>query len=216
MIDEGRVLMRRADPSALGLADFAVTTFLASLYNIVGGAIMPLAAFFVLALCFGGLAEFVAGLFEYGRENTFGATVYTSYGALYLALAGFGWLVLEGHIAGAAIRLGLAWIVLAYAAMNLTFLLESMWINRIVSLVFLAIEATEILLVIGYFSGEMAGTGLVAIAGGVGILTALLAWYASGAALVNGMAGTTVLPVGEPAARHITEETIPSFRRHAA
>ena len=216
MIDEGRMLMRRADPSALGLAAFAVTTFLASLYNIVGGAIMPAAAFFVLALCFGGLAEFVAGLFEYGRENAFGATVYTSYGALYLALAAFGWLGLQGHIAGLAIRLGLGWIVLAYAVMNLMFLVESIWIDAATSLVFLATEATEILLVIGYFSGEMAGTGLVAIAGGVGILTALLAWYASGAALVNSMAGTTVFPVGQRAVRQITEDTVSSFRRHAA
>jgi succinate-acetate transporter protein len=67
-----------------------------------------------------------------------------------------------------------------------------------VFLVFLTLEITEILLFLGNFLGEAAGTGLVALGGYVGILTALVAWYASAALLINGMTGRTVLPAGAP------------------
>ncbi len=205
----------RADPSALGLAAFAVTTFLVSLYNIVGEAGMPLVAFFIFALVYGGLAEFVAGLFEYRREETFGATVYTTYGAFYLGLAAFGLLTLLGKVPMAAIPMALGWILLAFGAVNLFFLMWSTRVSVAVFLVFLGVEATEILLLIGYFMGSGAGMGLVAIGGGVGILTAILAWYAAGAAMINGMVGRHVLPVGSPLWGELEPMAAPLREQHA-
>ncbi len=89
----------------------------------------------------------------------------------------------------------MAWILLASAVLKLYFLMWSPRVSGAVFLVFLGIEATEILLLIGYFMGATAGQGLVAIGGGIGILTAILAWYAGGAAMINGMVGRHVLPV---------------------
>jgi len=190
-----RARIREADPSALGLAAFAVATFLAGLYNV--GANVPLTAFFAMALCYGGVAQFVAGLFEYRRENTFGATVFTSYGALYVAAAGLTWMVVTDRITAGTWRLGFGWILLAYAIVNLGFLIESAWISKALALMFLGIEITEILLFIGCFAGQAAGTGVVAIGGAIGILTAVAAFYAAWAALLNS-AGRDVLPVGTP------------------
>ena len=200
MVEE-KSSVRRADPSALGLAAFAATTFLVSVYNVMGGGTMPLLAVFLFAGFYGGLAQFVAGLFAYRREDTFGATLFTSYGAFYLALATFGGLMLRGSIVpGPGIERGLAWSLVAYGVVTLGLLLQSFWMNRALSLVMFGIEITEILLLIGYFRGETAGAGLVIAGGVVGLATALIAWYASVAALVNSMAGSDVLPVGHATA----------------
>ncbi len=213
---EDKVVMRRAEPSALGLAAFAVTTFLVSLYNIVGRGDMPLVAFFLLACFYGGLAQFVAGLFAYRKEDTFEATFFTSYGALYLAFAAMGGLLLRGSIVpGLALDRGVAWILLAYAVVTLGFLLQSVWMNQTLSLLMIGIEATEILLLIGYFRGDTAGIGIVIAGGVVGIATALVAWYASVAALVNSMAGSDVLPLGHAAPGPNVHSLFPAQHRAA-
>ena len=70
-----------ADPAPLGLAAFALTTFLLSLFN---AGLLPevgIAVVFPLAAFYGGLAQFVAGIMEFRNNNTFGATAFTSYGA---------------------------------------------------------------------------------------------------------------------------------------
>jgi hypothetical protein len=59
-------------------------------------------------------------------------------------------------------------------------------------------EITEILLFIGFFAGQSAEHGLVMIGGWVGVLTALVAWYASAAGVANEMAQRPVIPVGGP------------------
>jgi succinate-acetate transporter protein len=67
-----------------------------------------------------------------------------------------------------------------------------------VFLVFLTLEVTEILLFLGFFAGQAAGDGLVMVGGWVGVLTALVAWYASAAGVANAMAERPVVPVGRP------------------
>ena len=68
-----------------------------------------------------------------------------------------------------------------------------------VTLVFLTLEITEILLVIGFFRLANGGSDYWLHAGGwAGIVTALVAWYASAAGVVNGMSPRAVLPVGRP------------------
>src|SRR5271166_6259668 len=76
-----------ADPAPLGLAGFALTTFVLSAVN--AGLIPKPAEPVVLGLAFGygGLAQFCAGMWEFQRNNTFGATAFTSYGAFWIAFA---------------------------------------------------------------------------------------------------------------------------------
>jgi succinate-acetate transporter protein len=74
-------------------------------------------------------------------------------------------------------------------------LLWSAGVNAAVFVVFLTLEATEVVLFIGVFAGN---ANIVKIGGYVGILTALCAWYTSAAGVGAGVAGRPVLPVGKP------------------
>ena len=95
----------------------------------------------------------------------------------------------------AAAQKDVGWILLAFAIFNTYMLLWSSMVNAAVFAVFLTLEATEIVLFIGNFA---ANANIVKIGGYVGILTALVAWYTSAAGVGNGVAGRTILPVGQP------------------
>ena len=76
-----------ADPAPLGLAGFALTTFVLSAVN-AGWLPKPGEPVVLgLAFAYGGLAQFCAGMWEFKRNNTFGATAFTSYGAFWIAFA---------------------------------------------------------------------------------------------------------------------------------
>jgi uncharacterized protein len=198
MADDAKSKQTVADPAPLGLGAFALTTFILSAHNAFGGGVTPLLAFYGFAIFYGGLAQFMAGMFEFRNHNAFGATAFTTYGAFWMGLAGFVTLILMGKVSGPDTARSLGWILLAFAVFNTYMLFWSSRLNAAVFLVFLTLEITEVLLFIGNFLGEDAGTRLVALGGYVGILTALVAWYASAALLINGMAGRVVLSVGAP------------------
>jgi hypothetical protein len=185
-----------ADPAPLGLAGFALTTFVLSVHN-AGWA--PDLVWIGPALFYGGIAQFLAGMWEFRNRNTFGSTAFTTYGAFWLSLAAFVVLDLFGKVpASVNVDHALGWFVLAFAIFNTYMLLWSATVNGAVFGVFLTLEITEILLFIGYFANQSAGHGLLRIGGWVGVLTALVAWYASAAGVVNAMAQRPVLPVGAP------------------
>jgi succinate-acetate transporter protein len=187
-----------ADPGPLGLGAFALTTFLLSAHNAFGAGSVPLLAFFGFGLFYGGLAQFAAGMLEFRNKNVFGATAFSTYGAFWMGLSAFVALILLGKVAAADVAPGLAWILLAFAIFNTYMLLWASRVNAAVFAVFLTLEITEILLFIGNFNNEAAGSGLVALGGYMGLITAVAAWYASAAGVVNGMSSHPVLPVGKP------------------
>ena len=187
-----------ANPAALGLGGFALTTFILSGHNALGGGTVPLLAMFGYAVFYGGLAQFLAGMWEFRTGNTFGATAFSTYGAFWMGLAAFVALILMGKVAAADVAPSLGWILLAFAIFNTYMLFWSTRINVAVFAVFLTLEITEILLFLGNFNGNKAGEGLVALGGWMGIITALVAWYASAAIVANSMRAKPILPVGSP------------------
>ena len=197
MAEETKIVSPVADPAPLGLGAFALTTFILSAHNALGASWAPLLAFFGFAIFYGGLAQFMAGMWEFRNRNAFGATAFTTYGAFWMGLAAFVTLILMGKVKPEEVAISLGWILLAFAIFNTYMLMWSTRTNMAVFLVFLTLEITEILLFIGNFRGDAAGTGLVALGGWIGILTALVAWYTSAAVLLNSMAQRTVLPVGK-------------------
>ena len=185
-----------ADPAPLGLGAFALTTFFLSAHN-AGWA--PDLIWVGPALFYGGLAQLLAGMWEFRNRNTFGSTAFSTYGAFWLSLAAFVVLDLFGKVPkDVNVAHALGWFLLAFAIFNTYMLLWSMAVNRAVFLVFLTLEVTEILLFLGFFAGQAAGDGLVMVGGWVGVLTALVAWYASAAGVANAMAERPVVPVGRP------------------
>ena len=187
-----------ADPAPLGLAAFALTTFILSMHNAFGASAVPLMAFFGYAVFYGGLAQFMAGMWEFRNRNTFGATAFTTYGGFWMGLAAFVALILFGKVTTKEVAPSLAWILFAFAVFNTYMMIWSSRISVAVFAVFATLELTEILLWIGNLAGSAAGTGLVAVGGIVGLITALTAWYASAAGVVNSMSDRPVLPVGSP------------------
>jgi succinate-acetate transporter protein len=107
-------------------------------------------------------------------------------------------LLLAGKVPEKDALADLGWFVLAFAIFNTYMMVWSMRVSMAVFLVFLTLEVTEILLFVGYFGGSGAGQGLVVIGGYVGVLTALVAWYASAATVANSMRVEPMLPVGRP------------------
>src|SRR5919197_768240 len=185
-----------ADPAPLGLGAFALTTFVLSAHN-AGWA--PDLVWVGLALFYGGLAQFMAGMWEFRNRNTFGSTAFTTYGSFWLSLAAFVVLDLFGKVPSSVdVGDALGWFLLAFAIFNTYMLLWSTMVNRAVFLVFLTLEVTEILLFIGFFAGQADRDGLVMVGGWVGVLTALVAWYTSAAGVANAMAERPVVPVGRP------------------
>jgi succinate-acetate transporter protein len=191
-----------ADPAPLGLAAFALTTFILSGHN---ATFIPDLIWVGLALFYGGLCQLLAGMWEFRNQNVFGATAFSTYGGFWMSLGIFVTLAVvsksfAADLTGANLPNAVAWFLLAFAIFNTYMLLWSTQVNVAVFLVFLTLEATEILLVIGNFDEAHgnANSGWVHLGGWVGIVTALVAWYASAALVINGMKGSVVLPVGAP------------------
>jgi succinate-acetate transporter protein len=190
-----------ADPAPLGLAGFALTTFLLSGHN---ASFIPDLIWVGPAIFYGGLAQFCAGMWEFRNKNVFGATAFSTYGGFWMGLGLFIILAadtskwLAGYTGGDLTN-ALAWFLFAFAIFNTYMLIGSMRVNAAVFGVFLTLEITEILLVIGFFNISHGGTEWWLHAGGwAGIVTAGVAWYTSAAGVMNGTAGRTVMPVGRP------------------
>ena len=179
-----------ADPGPLGLAAFALTTFLLSAVNAhwTNGNSAG-TAFLGYALAYGGLCQLLAGMWEFRRGNVFAATAFSSYGGFWIGL--FVWI----RVAPAASGHDLGWILLAFAIFNTYMLLMATQVNLAVFLVFLTLELTEIFLFIGNFTSSI---GLSQVGGYLGVITALVAWYTSAAGVSGGIGGRIILPVGKP------------------
>jgi len=185
-----------ADPAPLGLAAFALTTFLLSAANAGWMTKATGDAWLGYALAYGGFAQLLAGMWEFRNRNVFGATAFSTYGGFWIGLGLWALLVAPKAASPAAAGHDLGWILLAFAIFNTYMLILSTQVNMAVFLVFLTLEITEIILFIGNFGGS---SGTVKFGGYVGIVTALVAWYASAAGVSNGIAaGKLRFPAGKP------------------
>jgi succinate-acetate transporter protein len=192
-----------ADPGPLGLAGFAGTTFVLSMVNsglvgdktLVGGGLLPLVA--GVALAYGGIAQLLAGLWEFRTGNTFGAVAFSSYGAFWISF----FLIVQlgaGAVAKNELFSGLGLYLWMWGIFTTYMFIASLRTTGAVALVFLLLAATFILLGIG--NSALAGTtnvtnNTIKIGGFVGLATAIAAWYASFAAVINSTFGRAIAPV---------------------
>ncbi|MER6734528.1 acetate uptake transporter [Streptomyces puniciscabiei] len=181
------------DPAPLGLAGFALTTLMFSISNTnllkEAGAIVPVLG---LAAFYGGLAQFAAGLFEFRRGNTFGATAFCSYAAFWLS---YWWiaprLVLAGNTHNAVGLFLLGWAIFT-AFMSVAALRVSVAVLAVLA----PLTLTYLFLAIGAFQSGAQPHAMTQVGGWFGILTGLAAWYAAAATVINDTHGRTLLPVG--------------------
>jgi succinate-acetate transporter protein len=180
-----------ADPGPLGLGAFALTTFVLSMFNAdlvaKGGEPVVLG----LALAYGGLAQLLAGMWEFRTGNTFGAVAFTSFGAFWLSF----WALNQFYakeIAEKDVGHAVGLYLIAWGIFTTYMFVASLRTTAIVAAVFLALAITFFLLGIG---NAGAHTDIVKAGGWAGLVTAALAWYGSFAAVTNSTFGRTVLPV---------------------
>jgi len=177
-----------ADPAPLGLAAFALTTFILSGHNAL---FIPDITWLGLAFFYGGLAQLLAGMWEFRTGNTFGAVAFTSYGAFWLSyFALVQWFVKDIPKADAGHAVGL--FLIAWGIFTTYMFVASLRTTAAISLVFALLAATFVLLGIAEAGAH---TNLAKIGGYVGLATAAAAWYASFAAVVNHTFGRVCLPV---------------------
>jgi len=166
-----------ANPASLGLFSFASTTFILSFYNVSVRGITHPNVVVGMALFCGGLAQLLAGMWEFPRGNVFGATAFTSYGAFWLSFATiflpnagvisaytdpkeldsaigiylFSWFIVTVLLLIASLRKSIAFVAL-FGFLAITFLLLG--------------------------AGKFSGVAEVTTAGGAfGIITAFIAYY---------------------------------------
>ncbi|MEW2274280.1 acetate uptake transporter [Streptomyces griseofuscus] len=171
-----------ADPGPLGLAAFALTTFVLSVFNaglIKDGALE--AVVLPLALWYGGIAQVLAGMWEFRKNNTFGAVAFTSYGSFWLSFAAYVQFVAP-KLPAAHAHQATGLFLLAWAIFTLYMTIVATRINGVLLAVFSVLSLTFVLLAAGAL-GQSRG---VSHAGGwAGLLTAVLAWYGSFAGVAN-------------------------------
>jgi succinate-acetate transporter protein len=181
-----------ADPGPLGLAAFAMTTFVLSMFNsglmskTKGEAIV-----LGLALFYGGLAQLLAGMWEFRTGNTFGATAFASFGAFWLSLWAFNQFYADKvpkEYVGKAVGL----FLIAWGIFTAYMFIASLRTTGAVSLVFFLLAITFFLLGIGEAGAH---TNISKAGGYVGLATAVAAWYASFAAVANSTFGRIIMPV---------------------
>jgi len=195
--DDRRPLPAVADPAPLGLAALALTTLVLSVFNagLLNRAGLPVVL--GVAVAYGGIAELLAGMWEFRRGNSFGAMAFGSFGAFWLSYWALEQFFVKqipaGEVGNATALFFIVWAI--FAAL--------LWIASVrttaaVSVTFALLTVTFLLLGIG---DAGAHTELVKIAGWFGIATAAAGRYAAFAALINSTYERTLLPLR--AMRHV-------------
>jgi uncharacterized protein len=186
-----------ANPAPLGLAGFAATTFMLSMINANLVSHTALAGALAIAIAYGGIAQLIAGIWEFRTGNTFGAVAFTSYGAFWISfyfLVAFVLALVPAKEINSVIGLYL-W---TWTIFTVLMFFASLRTTGAVALVFLLLSITFILLAIG--NSALVGTlqttnGTIKLGGWFGILTALAAWYTAIAAVLSSTFGRDILPV---------------------
>ncbi len=189
-----KLLDTNANPAPLGLMGFGLTTVLLNIHNagFIGISSMILA----MGVFYGGVAQIIAGIMEWKKNNSFGTLAFTSYGLFWLSLVGV-WLIPsmfpDNELAVAASKLAMAWYFVAWGVFTGYMFLGTLKLNRALQVVFGLLTILFFLLAIRDFGG---GAIWGKIAGWEGIVTGLAAIYTAAAQTLNEVYKRVILPLG--------------------
>ena len=182
-----------ANPAPLGLAGFGLTTLLLNVVNakIINasdiGMVLPVGLFY------GGLAQLLAGMWEFKKNNTFGATAFTSFGAFWLAYAVMKILQINGALPATSAEGGMTVFLIGWGIFTTYMFVGTMRISVALMVVFASLAILFYLLALGDHTGN---STIQKIAGYEGLFTAGAALYASFAQIVNETWGQYLLAAG--------------------
>jgi succinate-acetate transporter protein len=186
-----RISDSTANPAPLGLLGFGMTTVLLNLHN--AGAYELNSMVLAMGICYGGLAQIIAGVMEWKKGNTFAVTAFTSYGLFWLSLVvtlvlpKTGWATASNEQSMAAYlsMWGLFTLVMFIGTLRLTHALQ-----------FVFATLTILFFLLAYGDATDAGAGFKHATGWEGVICGLSAIYTGLAQVLNESFGRTVLPLG--------------------
>lgn len=184
-----------ANPAPLGLMGFGMTTVLLNIHN---AGFYPMNAMILsMGFFYGGLAQVIAGIEEWKKGNTFGATAFTSYGLFWLTLVGIVLLPKsENYSMLATESFPFAAYLFMWGLFTLVMFIGTLKGSKALSVVFLALAILFFLLAAGnYLGAEGAGAGILRIAGYEGIFTGLVAIYTALGQVLNEAYGKKIVPL---------------------
>ncbi len=180
-----------ANPAPLGLLGFGMTTVLLNLHN--AGCTELNSTILSMGVFMGGIAQMIAGVQEWKKGNTFGATAFTSYGAFWLSLVCI-WLLPKSDVGAGlqASRVEMGWYLLLWGVYTSFMFISTFKHTRQLRLTFGLLVVLFFLLAAGDFTGNET---ITRIAGWDGLLCGLSAIYGCVAQIINQDFKRTVLPL---------------------
>jgi uncharacterized protein len=182
-----------SNPAPLGLLGFGMTTVLLNLHN---AGLYELNSMIIgMGIFVGGIAQIIAGIQEWKKNNTFGATAFTAYGSFWITLVTI-WLLPRTSF-GEGLKsdeVSMGWFLLMWGVFTGFMFIGTLKINRALQTVFGSLFVLFLLLAIGDFTGIKT---IKVIAGIEGIFCGFSAIYTSAAQVINEVYGKTVLPLGK-------------------
>ena len=173
----------------MGLLGFGITTVLLNLHN--AGAFELDGMILAMGIFYGGIAQVIAGIMEWKKNNTFGTTAFTSYGLFWLSFAGLLILPKLG-LAAAPSSTALGFYLFIWGLFTAVMFVGTLRLNGILQFVFASLAILFLLLAIGDWTGSAA---LKTIAGIEGIICGASAIYAGLAQVLNEIYEETLLPI---------------------
>lgn len=185
-----------ANPAAVGLAGFGLTTLLLQFHNLGWAGLGPT---IYAGLIFGGLAQMMAGLQEQKCGNNFGYCAFTSYGAFWIALCG----ILLGNKFDVfkSSETDVGWFLVAWTLFSSILWVGSMKVHKAMFATFSTLMIGFVLLDMGHFEATRMGLdkAVFNVLAGIDLaVCALLAWYMMAGVVLNDLWGRPVLPMGKP------------------
>ena len=182
-----------ANPAPLGLLAFGMTTVLLNIHNAGGYGMNSM--ILGMGLFYGGLAQVIAGVLEWKKNNTFGTTAFTSFGMFWLMLATtiflpniYPELKTDAHAMGS--------LMCVWGVFTLVMFVGTLRLSIALQVVFGSLVVLFGLLALGFFTGNARGVNYTQIAGYEGIFCGASAMYTGLAQVLNEVYGATVLPLG--------------------
>ncbi|HVU34204.1 MAG TPA: acetate uptake transporter [Opitutaceae bacterium] len=180
-----------ANPAPLGLIAFGTTTVLLNLHN--AGFFALNAMILAMGIFYGGLAQIIAGIMEWKKNNTFGATAFTSYGCFWLTLVGLVLLPKSPYGVAAADGSAMAAYLAIWGLFTFGLFIGTLRLSRALQFVFLTLTVLFFMLAYAEHSGNASVTKL---AGYEGIVCGASAMYTGIALVLNEVYGQVILPLG--------------------
>jgi succinate-acetate transporter protein len=179
------------NPAPLGLLGFGMTTVLLNLHN--AGFFELNAMILAMGICYGGIAQVIAGIMEWRKGNTFATTAFISYGLFWLSLVTMivmtklGWATASNEKAMAA-------YLFMWGLFTLVMFIGTLRLNRALQFVFASLALLFFLLAYGDFAA--ASPGFKHFTGWEGIVCGFSANYTGLAQVLNELYGKVILPLG--------------------